>query len=93
MNKKPLTDENGDVRELTRQDFKGMRRLKDVHPEIVEFMQQEAARRGRPPVDDPKRQITLRIRGSLIDALKSNGRGYMARVEKLIEEAIAKGVL
>lgn len=91
MSKKPLSTEDGEIRELTREDFKGMRRLKDVHPEIVEAF--KSMRRGRPPVDDPKRQITLRIRGSLVDALKSHGRGYMARVEKVIEDAIAKGVL
>lgn len=86
--KDPIDD---DAPEWTEEDFKNARRLKDVHPEIVEAF--KALRRGRPPVDDPKRQITLRIRGSLVDALKSHGRGYMARVEKVIEDAIAKGVL
>lgn len=86
--KDPIDD---DAPEWTKEDFARAKPFKEVFPE--QFKSWETARRGRPPVDDPKRQITLRIRGSLVDALKSHGRGYMARVEKVIEEAIAKGVL
>lgn len=91
MIKKPLTDKNGEVRELTREDFAGMRRLGDAHPEIAEAF--GALRRGRPPVDAPKKQITLRLDAALVAAIKAKGRGYMARVESVLSDALKRGVL
>lgn len=81
MSKKPLTDKDGEVRDLAADDFKGARRLKDVHPEIVEAFK---AMRGRPPVERPKEQITLRLDSVLVGAIRAEGKGYTSRVEKAL---------
>lgn len=91
MTKKHLTDADGDVRELTREDFKDARRLKDAHPEIVEAF--KSLRRGRPPVESPKKQITLRLDANLVSVIKSHGKGYMARVELVLSDAVKSGIL
>lgn len=79
-----------DAPEWTEADFKKARRLKDVHPEMVTALK---ALRGRPPVDHPKRQLTVRLDPALIDAIKATGRGYNARIEKALREALDKGKL
>jgi uncharacterized protein (DUF4415 family) len=50
-------------------------------------------RLGRPPVDQPKVHIGFRLAADLVEAIRSSGRGYNARVEKVLREAISKGQL
>jgi len=50
-------------------------------------------RRGRPPVASPKKRITLRLDDKIISALHTIGKGYNARVEKLLLKAIEQGKL
>jgi len=50
-------------------------------------------RRGRPPVEKPKKRITLRLDDRIITALHAIGKGYNARVEKLLLKAIEQGKL
>jgi uncharacterized protein (DUF4415 family) len=49
--------------------------------------------RGRPPVEAPKVHIGFRLAADVVQALRATGRGYNARVEKLLREALAKGQL
>ena len=49
--------------------------------------------RGQPKVDQPKVKINFRFAAETVQALKASGRGYNARVEKLVNDALAKGVL
>jgi len=50
-------------------------------------------KRGRPPVETPKVHIGFRLAADVVQALRATGRGYNARVEKLLREALAKGRL
>lgn len=50
-------------------------------------------KRGRPPVETPKVHIGLRLAADVVEGLRATGRGYNARVEKLLREALAKGRL
>ena len=43
--------------------------------------------RGRPPVDDPKRQISLRLSPSVIDKFKATGKGWQSRINDVLEKA------
>ncbi|MEK6747097.1 MAG: BrnA antitoxin family protein [Pseudomonadota bacterium] len=49
--------------------------------------------RGRPTVEHPKKRITLRLDDRIISALHDIGKGYNARVEKILLNAIEKGKL
>lgn len=48
---------------------------------------------GRPKSAAPKRNGTLRLSADIWDTLKASGRGYNARVEALLREAIHDGRL
>jgi uncharacterized protein (DUF4415 family) len=50
-------------------------------------------KRGRPPVETPKVHIGFRLAADVVNALRATGRGYNARVEKVLREALAKGRL
>lgn len=50
-------------------------------------------KRGRPPVKAPKVHIGFRLSADVVAGLRATGRGYNARVEKVLREAIAKGRL
>jgi len=50
-------------------------------------------KRGRPPVEAPKVHIGFRLSADVVDGIRSTGRGYNARVERVLREAIAQGRL
>jgi uncharacterized protein (DUF4415 family) len=114
----PLTDEEGEVRELTRKDFKGMRPIAEVdpgmleaienwrklqdpepalslktirlHPELVEAYEKRRRLGGRPKVEAPKVHVSFRLAADVVERVKASGKGYNARVEKVLSEALAK---
>jgi uncharacterized protein (DUF4415 family) len=43
---------------------------------------------GRPPVENPKRQVTLRLDAEIVDAFKAGGKGWQTR----INDALAKSL-
>jgi uncharacterized protein (DUF4415 family) len=50
-------------------------------------------KRGRPPVAAPKVHIGFRLAADVVKEIRASGRGYNARVEKILREALAKGQL
>jgi uncharacterized protein (DUF4415 family) len=44
-------------------------------------------KRGRPPVETPK------VDADVVEGIRAKGRGYNVRVEKVLRDAIAKGLL
>jgi len=75
--------------ELTDEDFARARPFKDVFPE-----QYKAWKRiGRPPVEAPKIHIGFRLAADVVQGVRATGKGYNARVEKVLREALAKGQL
>jgi uncharacterized protein (DUF4415 family) len=91
---RPLTDEEGEVRELTDEDFANMdlRPIAQVFPELPEAMKRLRPV-GRPPVAAPKEQISFRLPADLVADIKATGRGYNVRVEKALRKAFKKGAL
>ena len=91
MAKKPdpfmIDDENP---EWTAEDTAMAQPLREVFPAQYEAWKKA---RGRPPVETPKVHIGFRLATDVVQALRATGRGYNARVEKLLREALAKGRL
>jgi uncharacterized protein (DUF4415 family) len=88
MQKKPrktLTNKVGEVRGLTREDFKGMRRLKDVRPDIVAAFKRG---RGRPKLDNPKQEVKIRLDTDVLAWLKAAGKGYQTRLNAILRDAM-----
>ena len=45
------------------------------------------ARRGRPKLDSPKRQLNLRIDADVVDKFKSDGPGWQSRINEALRKA------
>ena len=79
-------NERDDNPAWTDADFAEARPFREVFPE-----QFEAVRRGRPKIVSPKVHIGFRLSADLVADIRASGRGYNARVEKVLREALAKG--
>jgi uncharacterized protein (DUF4415 family) len=88
---RPLTNEDGEVRELSLAEVEAMRPASAVHPELVASMSALRNRGGRPRSAAPKTLISFRIDAELIARIKATGRGYNARVEKALKAAFDEG--
>jgi uncharacterized protein (DUF4415 family) len=47
-------------------------------------------RRGRPPLDAPKRQVTLRLSPEVLDHFKAGGPGWQTRIDETLKRAITQ---
>lgn len=92
--RKPLTDIEGEVRELTTEDFKLARPLKEVMPpdfvKMVLDHQAEMERlglmkktRGKQKMPT-KKSVTLRLNPEIIDAFKAQGKGWQSRINEVL---------
>ena len=85
-----LIDE--DTPEWTAADFARARPIQEVDPGMLEAVA-EFRRRGRPPVHSPKVRIGFRLAPDVVRGIRATGRGYNARVERVLREALAEGKL
>ena len=82
--RKPLIDENGDVRELKAEDFARMRPASETHPEIVEAYRRTRGRQKAPR----KVATTIRLDAQVVEHFKAGGKGWQIRNN----EALRKGI-
>ncbi len=87
--RKLLTDEEGEVRELTAADFKRARPAAEVLPKLIG--KQATARllkpRGRPKSPDAKVSISLRIPPETLARWKASGPGWQTRMAAALTKA------
>ena len=83
----PLTDEEGEVRELIREDFRGMRPVREAMPELIEAMAEFRHKLGCPRAEAPKVHIGFRLAADVVESVRASGPGYNARVEQALREA------
>ena len=77
----PLTDEEGEVRELTDEDFAEFRPIEEVLPGFAAAMMALQRRRGRGPQRAPvKQSVTIRLDSDILSALRSEGPGWQTRL-------------
>jgi uncharacterized protein (DUF4415 family) len=81
--------ESVDVPEATDAEFATARPFKEVFPEQYKAWK----KMGRPPAAVPKIHIGFRLGADVVHAIRATGRGYNARVEKVLRQALAKGEL
>ena len=84
-NRKPLTDDEGEVRELTAEDFKHF-----VPFSALPLQEQEklrSLRRHRGPQKTPTKElISIRLSRDVVSKLRASGRGWQARVDERLRE-------
>ncbi len=90
MNRPPLTHEDGEVRELTADDVRAMRPIAEVDPGFAGAMAATRNKGGRPKVENPRAHIAFRWDRDLVATIKATGKGYNARVEQMVREALAR---
>ena len=88
MAKKNLTDAEGEVRELTREDIASMKPFQEAFPELHESWKRS---RGRPPKEQPKQRLTLRLDADIVAWLKQQGTGYQTRINTILRNAMKRG--
>lgn len=90
VNPLPLTDEKGEVRELTSEDFKYFRPAVEVLPElfstelVAEMLSPKKA--GRPRIESPKVFTGIRLDAEVIAAFRATGRGWQTRMNDALKE-------
>jgi len=90
--RKPLTNEEGEVRQLTAEDFRRMRPAREVLPKLIgaKAAAELLRPRGRPPTARPKAQITLRLDAEVVEHFKAGGAGWQTRINAALKRAVAK---
>jgi uncharacterized protein (DUF4415 family) len=86
MNRLPLTDEGGEVRELDEEDFAAMRPAAEVlPPELLAVLPKRRAGQRGPAKRPAKQMVTLRIKPSVVDAYRATGPGWQTRMTEVLE--------
>lgn len=61
-------------------------------PDLAEPMRRSAEafhrRRGRPPVENPKQQVSIRLDADLLAKLRATGPGWQGRVNEILRKAV-----
>ncbi len=77
-----------DARPLTEADLDRMRPMHEARPDfLARWLRRE---RGRPPIEAPKRQVTLRLDQEVIDHFRSGGPGWQTRINDHLRKALKK---
>jgi uncharacterized protein (DUF4415 family) len=83
-NKKPLTSKEGEVRELTTEDFKHFRPAADILPSALRV---KLATRKRGPQKAPvKQRITIRLSPEVVEQFRATGEGWQVRVDTALRD-------
>jgi uncharacterized protein (DUF4415 family) len=90
--RKPLTNEEGEVRTLTAADFRRMRPAREALPKMIgaKAAAELLRPRGRPPKENPKAQVTLRLDTEVLEHFKAGGPGWQTRINAVLRRAAAK---
>jgi uncharacterized protein (DUF4415 family) len=78
-----------DSPELTADIIRRMRPMREVHPEFVKAIE-EMRKRGRPPLEHPKVQVTLRLDDSVVKAFREDGPGWQGRINEELKKTVKR---
>ncbi|MEB4590515.1 BrnA antitoxin family protein [Candidatus Thiothrix sp. Deng01] len=82
---KPLTDEGGEVRELTAADMAAFRPIGDVLPELAKII----PTRGKQKTPT-KERITIRLSADVVEYFRESGEGWQTRLDEVLQAYIAE---
>ena len=70
--------------EWTEKDFAEARPFAEVFPDLAESIRKA---RGRPKVETPKQQVSLRLDPEVIEKFKATGKGWQSRINDVLRAA------
>ncbi|WP_105381968.1 BrnA antitoxin family protein [Neorhizobium alkalisoli] len=77
-----------DFPEMTDEELAKMRPAREVlPPEFFEAMEEHRKSRGRPSLEHPKKQITLRLDEEVIAKFRESGKGWQGRMNDALRKA------
>ncbi|MBF0152370.1 MAG: BrnA antitoxin family protein [Magnetococcales bacterium] len=87
-NQLPLTDDDGEVRELTQEDFARMKPAQDILPMIfgTEVAAELLARPIHPSGSGTKVSTTVRFDADVITAFRATGKGWQTRMNAALRD-------
>ncbi|MEX0404633.1 BrnA antitoxin family protein [Aquibium sp. LZ166] len=77
-----------DSPELTDEELARAVPARDVlPPEFFRALDEERRSRGRPPSENPKKQVTLRLDSEVVESFRAGGRGWQSRMNEALRKA------
>jgi uncharacterized protein (DUF4415 family) len=81
---RPLIDEDGEVRELTEEDFRLFRPAKEVlSPALIAMFAEHRRGRQKAPT---KERTTIRLSRDVLARFRATGAGWQARIDAALRE-------
>jgi uncharacterized protein (DUF4415 family) len=70
--------------EWTEEDFRKAKPFAEVFPDLAESIRRS---RGRPTLDNPKKQVTIRLDGDVLEKFREGGPGWQSRINDILRKA------
>ncbi|KUM25797.1 hypothetical protein AU467_24505 [Mesorhizobium loti] len=67
------------------EDFRNARPFTEVSPDLAEGIRRS---RGRPALDNPKKQVTLRLDSDVVARFRAGGPGWQTRINEILRKAV-----
>ncbi len=89
--KKPIINDDGEIRELDADDMRKFRPAFEVlPPELVEIIKNRKVGQRGPQVAPVKQQVTLRLDRDVLESFRATGTGWQSRINETLRKAVAK---
>jgi uncharacterized protein (DUF4415 family) len=88
--KKPLTNAEGEIREITMAEMRQFRPAFEVlPPELVETIKNRKVGERGPQIAPVKQQVTLRLDADILNRFRLTGAGWQGRINEALRKSIA----
>jgi uncharacterized protein (DUF4415 family) len=88
MSRKPLTDKDGEARELEVEDFRAMRSASDMLPtELLALLPKRRPGQRGAQKSPTKQQVTLRLDQDVLAHFRAKGAGWQSRINTSLRKA------
>ncbi len=71
--------------EWTEEDFRNARPFAEVFPDLAESIRRS---RGRPALENPKKQVTIRLDSDVLTKFREDGPGWQSRINDILRKAV-----
>lgn len=87
----PLINEDGEVRDLTNEDLKNFKPLREVNPKLAKRLSEynESIRNTRGEQIAPKKaDVHIKLDAAIVEHFKKDGKGWQTRLNETLRNAL-----